>query len=128
MAAGSVVVVFCPLPSACFLQSSGAMSAALIMSAADTADPDVQQQRAAGERRARGGRGDGRGRAVGRGERCGSEHSSIQNHRWRCKNHRHRCVQDDQGKKKELDFNGDLPFIRHFSDCKQQRVTVIVSK
>lgn len=68
MAAGSVVVVFCPLPSACFLQSSGAMSAALIMSAADTADPDAQQQRAAGERQARGGRGDGRGRAVGRGK------------------------------------------------------------
>ncbi|EOB06606.1 hypothetical protein Anapl_09383 [Anas platyrhynchos] len=48
--------------------SSGAMSAALIMSAADTADPSAQQQRAAGERRARGGRGDGRGRVVGRGK------------------------------------------------------------
>ena len=46
---GVLVFVFFPLPSACFLQSGGVMSATLIMSAGGTDDPHIQQQRAAGE-------------------------------------------------------------------------------
>lgn len=104
------------------------MSAALIMSAADTADPDLQQQRAAGERRARGGRGAGRGRAAGRGKAVAQSIPPCKIKGGGVKIHRHRGMQGDQGKKKELGFNRDLPFIPHFSDGKQQHMTVIVSK
>lgn len=73
------------------------MSATLIMSASDTNDPDIQQQRAAEERREQGGCSAGQGAAAG-GRKPAGQSISWYTIRW-CKNHMHGCMQSDQGKK-----------------------------